>query len=231
MKLNDYISDEGLVPSSSLKWNGDQLRLPSGETVWVEPKARDVAAILRERPDLWEITKIRVSSTHWISARAPIFGVPFDVALHKLLNIRRLRDRPIKSMFQRVDAHDLESKGVVATMVAHLSFDSGAAGPEITLEMWQIPNVDAETFYIHGIFLVNDRCFVHLDGATMYHDTDAIERLFRHGRKTKGHQKEKYFRLDGSITIDDVRKLGSAFLPLEDLSTEYLLTQQDGGDA
>jgi hypothetical protein len=97
-------------------------------------------------------------------------------------------------------------------------------GPEITLEMWQIPNVDAETFYIHGIFLPIERCFIHLDGATMYHDEKALERLFRQGRKTKGYQKEKFFRLDGRIAVDDVRHLGAAFLPLEDLSAEYLLT-------
>jgi hypothetical protein len=65
----------------------------------------------------------------------------------------------------------------------------------------------------------------------MYHDINSLERLFRRGIKTKGYGKQKLFRLDGAITIEDVRLLGTAFLPLEDLSTEYLLTQQDGGDA
>jgi hypothetical protein len=233
LNLDNYISDEGLIPSSSLKWDGEQLRLQSGEKVWVEPIARQVSDILLVRSDLWKISKIRVSTTDWISARLPIFGVPFDVALHQLLSIRRLQQNPIKSVFQRIDGSHLESNraGIVATMVAHLSFDRGGNRPEITLEMWQIPNINAETFYIHGIFLVNEGCFVHLDGATMYHDEMAIDRLFLHGRKTKGHQKAKYFRLDGPIAINDVRLLGSAFLPLEDLSSEYLLTQQNGGEA
>jgi hypothetical protein len=89
VELADYISDEGLVPTSSLKWDGDELWLSSGDKVWVEPKAGDVAAILRERPDLWQIAKLRVSYTRSIPARAPLFGVPFDEALKKLLAIRR----------------------------------------------------------------------------------------------------------------------------------------------
>ena len=226
MKLNDYITDEGLVPTASLKWDGDQLRLASGDKVWVEPKAVDVAAILRERPDLWQIAKLRVSSTHWIGGRLPLFGVSFDLALQKLLALRRPHENPVKWVARRMDAPYLESNraGVVASMVAHLSFDRSATGAEITLEMWQIPNIEAETFYIHGIFLPTESCFVHLDGATMYHDENTVEQLFTDGRKIKGYQKEKYFRLDGRIAVDDVRLLGAAFLPLEDLSTEYLLT-------
>ena len=54
-------------------------------------------------------------------------------------------------------------------MVAHVSFDRSATGTEITLEMWQIPNIEGETFYIHGIFLPSQCRFIHLDGATMYH--------------------------------------------------------------
>jgi hypothetical protein len=200
--IADQFDDEGLISNSSLKWNGRQLLLTSGEKVWVKPIVRGVAEILRSRPDLWRIAKLHVDSKDWISARAPIFGVPFDIALRQLLAVRRLQNRPIKSMFQRVDAYDLESNrtGIVATMVAHLSFDVGTAGPEITLEMWQIPNVEAETFYIHGIFLPEERCFVHLDGATMYHDANGVDRLFRYGKKTKGYQKENTFGSTGQLT-------------------------------
>ena len=226
MKLDDYISDEGLVPASSLKWEGDQLRLTSGDRVWVEPKGSGVVTILRERPDLWQIAKLRLCSTHWVGGSLPLFGVPFDVALRKMLAIQRPNENPVKWVARRMDASYLESNraGIVASMVAHVSFDRSATGTEITLEMWQIPNIEAETYYIHGIFLPSQCCFVHLDGATMYHDEDAVELLFAQGKKTKGYQKEKYFRLDGLIAVDDVRKLGAAFLPLEDLSAEYLIT-------
>lgn len=226
VKLDDYISDEGLDTTSSLKWEGDQLRLTSGDKVWVEPKGSGVVAILRERPDLWQIAKLRVCSTHWVGARLPLFGVPFDVALQKMLAIRRPNENPVKWVARRMDASYLESNraGIVASMVAHVSFDRSATRTEITLEMWQIPNIEAETFYIHGIFLPSQCCFTHLDGATMYHDEHAVERLFAQGKKAKGYQKEKYFRLDGPIAVDDVRMLGAAFLPLEDLSAEYLLT-------
>jgi len=232
VKPDDYISDDGLVPSSYLKWDGQQLRLKSGEKVWAEPIVGRVSGLLLDRPDLWRMSMLRVSSTRPVRAGLPIFGVPFDIALRQLLTIRRLQHKPIKSVFQRIDASYLESQraGIVATMVAHLSFDRSVDGPEITLEMWQIPNIDAETYYIHGIFSVNEECFVHLDGATMYHDENAVDQLFRHGIKAKGHQKQKYFRLDGQIAIDDVRVLGAAFLPLEDLATEYLLAQQNGVD-
>ncbi len=196
--------------------------------MWVAPTARSVAEILRERQNLWKIAKLRVQPRDAIQARAPIFGVPFDLALRKL-GTARPNQRLIKSMYQRVDASYLESvqRGIVATMVAHLGFDVGISGPEVTLEAWQVPNVEAETFYLHAVFIVNKGCFVHLDGATMHHDISSKQKLFQRGEKTKGYGKQKYFRLDGEISIEDVRMLAKAFLPLEDLATEYLLTGED----
>jgi len=200
----------------------------TGQEVWVEPTTRSVADVLRERQDLWQIAKLRLQSRETIQARLPIFGVPFEVALRKLATARP-NQRLIKSMFQRVDGDYLESvqRGIVATMVAHLGFDAGVSGPEATLEAWQVPNIEAETFYLHAVFVVNKGCFVHLDGATMYHDVNSKRRLFQRGDKAKGNNKMKYFRLDGEITTDDVCMLGTAFFPLENLATEYLLTQQD----
>ena len=116
-------------------------------------------------------------------------------------------------------------------MVAHVGGDIGAEGPEMSLEAWQVLDIDAETFYLHGLFLVRKGCFRHFDGATMYHDDEAKLKLFDRGIKQKGHGKKKYFRLDGEISIEEVSALGSAFLPLEDLATEYLLSKHDSGDA
>jgi hypothetical protein len=198
----------------------------------LNPAVQSVAEVLIERDDLWRIAQLRVQAGSVIQGPAPIFGVPFDVALRQLLSINP-RQRHIKSMFQRVDAYTLESgqRGVVATLVAHLGFDVGTAGPEVSLEAWQIPNVEDKTFYLHAIFTVRKGCFTHFDGATMYHDFESKQQLFQRGIKVKGYQKQKHFRLDGEIHIDDVRTLGAAFLPLEDLATEYFLTKQESSDA
>ena len=68
-----------------------------------------------------------------------MFGVPFDVALRQLLSVSSKR-RIVKSLFKRLDAERLESehRGIVATMVAHLSTDVGISGSEISLEAWQV---------------------------------------------------------------------------------------------
>ncbi len=233
MNLEQYATTEGLIATSSLRWEGGHLRLAdSSKEVWVHPVAESVADVLITREDLWRIAQLRVQTRSVIQARTPIFGVPFDVALRKLLGINPHQNH-IKSMFQRVDAYDLESdrRGVVATLVAHLGFYHGQAGPEVSLEAWQIPNLEAETFYLHGIFSIRKECFTHLDGATMYHDLGSKYQLFQQGVKAKGYQKQKYFRLDGEIGIDDVRSLGSAFFPLEDLAAEYLLTREEASNA
>ena len=61
----------------------------------------------------------------------------------------------------------------------------------------------------------------------MYHDRDAKVQLFNRGTKAKGYGKKKDFRLDGEMGVADVRALARAFLPLEDLATEYLLAQEE----
>ena len=235
MNLDMYVNEEGLVPSSSLQWDQGQLRLiESGEKVWANPVIRSIADILREREDLWKMAQLRVETYDTMLMRAPIFGVPFDVALRQLLSVRngRRKESLIKSLFQRIDGEDLEydRMGVVATMVTHLSRYTGTHGIEIQLEAWQIPNIEAETFYLHGIYTLERDCFYHLDGATIYHHPDLKEQLFREGRKVKGYNKQKYFRIDGHLGIEDVYSLSKAFLPLEDLATEYMRLQEEAAD-
>jgi hypothetical protein len=132
-----------------------------------------------------------------------------------------------------VDGNSLSDArlGVVATLVAHLSRRNTPDGVLLSLEAWEIMSVDAETFYIHGLFLIEKGCFIHLDGATMYHDDLGKRLLFQQGKKVKGHNYKKHFRLDGVLDINTVRDLVMAFLPLEDLTTEYILTQQQVKDA
>lgn len=227
MELKRYTTPEGLVPTSSLRWDGDCLRLAdSSEQVWPDPMLHSVVQFLRKRVDLWRIAQVHVLPWPVIQWCAPMFGVPFDVALQQLVGVGPHR-RIIKSMFKRFDADHIYSagRGLVATMVAHLAIDVCTTGPEVTLEAWQVLDLDAETFYLHGLFSVNRGCFKHFDGAIMYHDAEAKLLLFDQGVKVKGQGKKKYFRLDGVMSLEDVRALGVAFLPLEDLATEYLLTQ------
>ena len=117
--------------------------------------------------------------------------------------------------------------GIVATLVAHLSRRDTPDEVLLSLEAWEIMSLDAETFYIHGLFSIDKGYFIHLDGATMYHNDLDKRLLFRQGKKVKGYNYSKHFRLDGVLSVNTVKDLARAFLPLEDLTTEYIFHQSN----
>jgi hypothetical protein len=235
VNLESYVTEDNLVPTSHLQWKDGCLYLEnSHEQVYVEPRVQRVFDYLRDRKDLWEVAQIKVHTDEYGLLGAPIFGVPFDVAL-SLLSEYNSSQSIVKSMFQRTDDKSLFDArlGVVATLVAHLSRSRPNTADEVllSLEAWEIMNVDAETFYIHGLFSIEKRCFIHLDGATMFHDDSGKQFLFQQGNKVKGYNYRKHFRLDGVLDINTVKDLVTAFLPLEDLTTEYVLTHQQVNNA
>lgn len=234
VSLNSYVTEDNLVPTCHLQWKGECLYLKNGqEQVYVEPRVRGVVDYLKNRKDLWTVAQIKVH-LHEIDLKgAPIFGVPFDIAL-SLLSSYNSSQSIVKSMFQRMDGKSLFDArlGVVATLVAHLSRRKNTPDEILlSLEAWEIMSLGEETFYIHGLFSVEKGYFIHLDGATMYHDDLGKRSLFQQGKKVKGYDYRKHFRLDGVLDIDTVADLVIAFLPLEDLTTEYILTCQKVGDA
>lgn len=221
---NEYRTKDGLFSTVNLRWHAECLYLsPLNREVYVEPRVQGVTEYLRPRPHLWDIAQIELHLQSVSLRGAPIFGVPFDIALDLLS-----RDHPaqfiVKSMYQRLDSEHLSAinAGVIGTLVVHLSRPR-QNDDLITLEAWEVMNIDgAETFYIHGQFSANDHCWKHLDGATIYHDEIEKATLLQHGRKVKGSGYKKRFRLDGEFDTEDVRNIVRAFVPLDDLPEEYL---------
>lgn len=223
--LSDYLTKDGLVKTVNLRWVADALYLsPLDQEVYVEPRAQAVAEYLKLRPSLWDIAQIELQLNSVSLRGAPIFGVPFDVALDQLTRYTAAQSI-VKSMYQRLDSEYLSvnNAGVIGTLVVHLSRTWEIDRLMITLEAWEVMNMDqAETFYIHGRFSATDHCWKHLDGATMYHNKSEKELLLQHGNKVKGSGYRKHFRLDGEFGTEDVRSIVRAFVPLDDLTEEYL---------
>lgn len=231
-RLHELLTDEGLIPTSYLKWRGSELFMGDSTRVYVEPSIRGVVEFLRQRPVLWKAAQIRVVPARVYQKRAPVFGVPFDVALSQLK-----RQEPgkgiIKSMYKRIDEEAVrhDEWGVLATLVAHVS--RRRKEPDLlALEAWECLDLaDGDTFYFHGILSRSTGCFIHVDGSTMYHGPDAKALLFQHGCKVRGAAKKKHFLIDGVVQLTEVRDLAREFLPLEDLTCEYVLEREETTDA
>jgi len=98
---------------------------------------------------------------------------------------------------------------------------------EIIINLWQVFNLDIDTYYIHAIYDLESKSFQHLDGAFIQHDEESKQKLlFSKEEPSKDFYKYKVFRLDFKnsseyISIETVKELMSAFLPLDKLNEEY----------
>lgn len=223
-KLHDLLTSDGLVPCSSLTLeDGELLLRESRLTVYAEPLAIGVLEYLKCHQHLWECAQIRVGTNKVDIRRAPVFGVPFEKAL-SLLRQDRCHETIIKSMFRRDDASSIVASniGILGDLVAHASRVREDDDLRITLEAWELTNIDAESFYIHGIFSTTQNAWIHLDGATINHSSEEKLLIFRQGRKAKGSNYVKHFRLDGFLSTNDVINTANAFLPLDELTSEYM---------
>jgi hypothetical protein len=98
------------------------------------------------------------------------------------------------------------------------------------VEAWEDIGNSTEVFYIHGIMTISSQSFLHLDGASMHFDLESKARLFHKGRKLKGHDYNKHFRLDGCIGLLQACEVVRAYLPIEELTDEaFDLVHTDRG--
>jgi hypothetical protein len=56
----------------------------------------------------------------------------------------------------------------------------------------------------------------------MDHSEEEKKTMFNRGTKAMGVNYAKHFRLDGSISTTDVVNIVNAFLPLDDLTPQYM---------
>ncbi|QSX37813.1 hypothetical protein [Shewanella sedimentimangrovi] len=132
--------------------------------------------------------------------------------------IKCLGNTSIKSTYQRVDLVEKEQIGVVGTLVAHLEKIEHC----VKFECWELFNAESNIFYAHGEFNLDEDIFTHLDGSTIFYTREEIHKLMSQHIISRGVKSHKLFRLDGRILRSEASELLNKFLPLEDLSCEYL---------
>jgi len=161
---------------------------------------------------LWNISAIRVVPEHYVYGRAPMFGVPFEKALSIVL-----KEGFIKAEFFIPDKKD---NVFYAALMFHINKHKDSNGANIELQVWQYCPGLSEVFYIHSESPDFLKYITHLDGAVIQYHPKDIYKLFTSGRKIKGEQYEKQFRLDGIIPFTDMINIISAYLPVEELVDE-----------
>jgi len=209
-----YFDKDGLIFSKHITLHNGNLFL-DGQQIYITPEARSVFEYLAANPDLWRSSRLSVSDSGRGMKRAPIFGVPFREGLYAALASPKSH---IKALYQRDDWEVIKGHAVVGTLVAHTS----SSADLVEFEAWQLLDMTSETFYMHAILNREYRMVVHLDGATIHHSLEEKSFIAKNARKIKGAGYKKHFRIDGSFSIKIAEDLMDLYLPLDDLTDEFL---------
>jgi hypothetical protein len=215
--LPELSTEDGLVPIHALIVGDDgslTLRVDSSIEIHPHGRARGPAKLLLNSPDLWKYSAIRVQSGRPTVSKAPVYGVPFRKALDIVL-----REGVHISTFQipkkNIDAY-------YSTLVVRLSRQQGQTGAELQLDAWQWIGKDVYVDYVHAILTDDATQVVHLDGALMSFSCESdIESFLWNNKKHKCAHKEKYFRVDAALPLDEAVLLIRAFFSVEEMADEY----------
>ena len=178
---------------------------------------------LKENSYLWKNLKLKLEKKKYTSSSsAPIVGVSFDKAIEIIISKEQ---NPISPRF-RLDLEYSESS-ICGTLFSNFRKNK----EEINFELWQIYHLDKEdidipTNYIHGIFDIKQDCFIHLDGALILHTEDDRKLIEQGLIPPKKAPYCKLFRLDCNLNKDLVKEMMSLYLPIEELSQEFGITQK-----
>jgi hypothetical protein len=209
-----YFDKDGLIYSKYIKLSQGKLFL-DGQEIYITPEVNGVFGYLTTNKNLWHAARISVSNSRLGMKRAPIFGIPFRLGLQEAL---MSNESHIKAVYQRDDWELIQGHAVVGSLVAHTS-----SSPDIVeFEAWQILDITSESFYIHAIISKETGLICHLDGATMHHSAEEKTLIASRGKKIRGAAYKKHFRIDGSFHIHVAEELMELYLPLDDLTEEFL---------
>lgn len=213
-------TEDGLIPCKCLlircESEGYDLAFADNPDVEVfpVPEADFVLDILVRRPDLWDQAAIRVTYHPSIWGSAPLFGVPFRRAVEMAVKAGHA-----KSKYYLPEVH---LDGGYESLLLHLRKVDDTRGKLLQLEAWQYKPGSEFAHYLHAMSPDFESQIVHLDGATIRYSDRDLDTLLLETKKVKGTHYQKFFRLDGQISIDDMHTLATAFLPGEQLYNEAL---------
>ncbi len=166
---------------------------------------------LIDKPLLWNNCAIRFTYTRSVHARAPMFGVPFEKA------IRIVMEKGfIKSKFYLPKKNDY----IYPSLLIYLNRRKESNNSMLELQAWLYIDGSAEVFYIHSESPDFINSVNHIDGAIMHCDQQEIHDIFINNKKIKCRDYQKQFRIDGSISVNEMIILIDVFFPLEELTQE-----------
>lgn len=226
----EIITKDGLVPLCELKRLSpeDYIFYPLHNKKYLlypDPNIRRVIDKVATDDRFLNITAIKVSNERHGQKRALVFGVSYQQALNVLL-----KENYIKARFVVPDILGETGTYLIADLLASLYTDIETTGEKIyVLQLWQTIPSEPEVFYIHAKIRQKDKFFIHLDGAQIYFSSEEKTRLFEEGRKLKGRDYSKLFRLDGEIPENKAIEIIRAYMPNDHLTDEFLLKETKRG--
>lgn len=97
---------------------------------------------------------------------------------------------------------------------------------KIFLNEKEVTEVKELENYIHGIFSIKKDCFIHFDGALIFH-TEDDRKLIEQGKiPPKKAKYNKLFLLNCDLEIDLAKEMMSKYLPIEELNQEFGITEK-----
>ncbi len=222
LEVDKFEDSDGLISTSKITVSQGKMLLADEEVVEVR-ELGNLVLFLRDNDYLWKNLKLKLEKKKNIStSSAPIINIPFDKAIEIIISKKQ---NPVSPRF-RLDLEYSESS-ICGTLFSNFRKNKET----INFELWQIYHLDNEdieipTNYIHGIFDIENDCFIHFDGALIYHSQKDRELIEQGKIPTKKALYCKLFRLDCNLDKDLVKKMMSIYLPIEELSQEFGISQK-----
>lgn len=202
-------------PGYAFRLNGS----PTSTLFFPPPEILGVLELVVPDEALWASARIRVLPEEWRQKRVPIFGPSFSAALRAAVS-----KGLVKSRFSLLDSDRVKGTGLAAHLIVHLAHVGVQQGLSmLKVEAWEPLGTDGEAFYVHGVFGTDSHGFTHLDGAVIWFAAEDLNRLVNDGKKLKGLEYQKQFRLDGDLSADVAFEIIRRFVPISELVDEYLV--------
>jgi hypothetical protein len=216
--LNLTKLEDGLFPCSSIRRvfvaNRYRLVLEKCGAIlgFATPENQGVVNYLIDKDNLWDQSKIRLCGMPVICGAAPQFGVPF----RRAIEIAMKRGSMTSCFFKPETQKGLRC----SKLVIKVAEVEDKRGDLIQLEAWQFAPDSNFAHYLHALSADFDTHVCHFDGATIHYSDGDLETMLASGRKIKGDEYTKHFRIDGQISVKDMHRIVAAFLPAKELYDE-----------
>jgi len=225
-KLSKYIDSDGLISLKDIVISNEGLISIDDISLKSIYENSKICDYIFKNKDIFAKTSVKLllepkkEGKYSISA-APIIGISFQEGLKRIIS----GNLTLKSMFYFED--DVSEYGIEGRLIA--SYEK--RNNEIIFQLWEITKFDIPIFYLHGVFNIDKNRFIHFDGALILMDSETKEKMKQPylpmSEKEKKFPYQKLFRLDGEIDIPVAMALADEFLPIEELSKEFLIKEEN----